>query len=201
MSKNELLITPQPIHIGYGDPFTVAHSYTFPLDGIGDIDQFRESIAQSYGASFYSANALVVINRFAAVVNGQDIMEVLENSSWSVSDNTITNRFNAVVNGMNIGELDNSHFEDYLNSLGTVENNRFAAVVNRFIAIVKTIDLLDGNIDLYDESFENRFNAVVNSSDLGGADDKNDYSEIFSVIDVLDGSDDTGVTQLYARMW
>lgn len=198
VSKNELLITPQPIHIGYGDPFTVAHSYTFPLDGIGDIDQFRESIAQSYGASFYSANALVVINRFAAVVNGQDIMEVLENSSWSVSDNTITNRFNAVVNGMNIGELDNSHFEDYLNSLGTVENNRFAAVVNRFIAIVKTIDLLDGNIDLYDESFENRFNAVVNSSDLGGADDKNDYSEIFSVIDVLDGSDDTGVTQLYA---
>lgn len=39
---------------------------------------------------------------------------------------------------------------------------------------------------------------MVNSSDLGGADDKNDYSEIFSVIDVLDGSDDTGVTQLYA---
>lgn len=103
-----------------------------------------------------------------------------------------------LLTGMNIGELDNSHFEDYLNSLGTVENNRFAAVVNRFIAIVKTIDLLDGNIDLYDESFENRFNAVVNSSDLGGADDKNDYSEIFSVIDVLDGSDDTGVTQLYA---
>lgn len=64
VSKNELLITPQPIHIGYGDPFTVAHSYTFPLDGIGDIDQFRESIAQSYGASFYSSKCLVVINLF-----------------------------------------------------------------------------------------------------------------------------------------
>lgn len=46
---------------------------------------------------FIAANALVVINRFAAVVNGQDIMEVLENSSWSVSDNTITNRFNALL--------------------------------------------------------------------------------------------------------
>lgn len=188
VSKRDLLITPEDATYTYGEAITTNLKYEYNANGISDNPAFLMAIEDAHQTDFYPDNTLALVNRFKAVVNDYDILDLLNNGSWISSERTILNRFKAVVNGMNVVELDIENFTDYLDETSSGTTNRFKAVVNRFKAVVNAEDLFGGLVDL---SIENRFKAVVNGTGLGGDNDPNEYSSVFAIIDEEDGSTDT----------
>jgi len=197
VNKRDLIIRPlEPIEpIVYGDAVQLELEYLFrDEDGVEEVitdAALLTAIRTAHDGDFFPTNTLAIINRFKAVVNTEEYLQLLNGGSWMATENTIINRFKAVVNDMNLIDLDVELFDDYL-------TNRFKAVVNaeinRFKAVVNGQDLLTGNV-----SFNNRFKAVVNGSGLGG--DENDYNEVFTIVDLLDDSpdeDQVPITKFYA---
>ena len=210
ITQKELTITPESEDIlRYGDAIVLGLNYDYDDTNIADDkkDDFRDWIRDNHADDFFlEINTLALINRFNAVVNGEDVdldtvLGELMGGSWMATENTLTNRFNAVVNGeMDLVNLDIEDFIDLDPDDGTVFNNRFNAVVNtdpalnRFNAVVNGEGLLDGTV-----AINNRFNAVVNGSGLG--DDENDFSKIFAILNADDepaSNDVTTLIQFYA---
>ena len=199
VTKNELTIRPPDITATYGERIDPSQLiYEVDPEGIEDLDDFLNLIRTSHSADFFDENTLIILNRLRAVVNQEEILDLLENRSWMTSENTIINRLRAVVNQMNVIDLEPKDFENFLNQEEDPITNRLRAVVNRLRAVVNAKDLLDGIIDL---EIENRLRAVVNTSGLGDEGDNKDYSSIFAVVDAEDATDDQGeggVDVLYA---
>jgi hypothetical protein len=188
ITKRDLLIRPEDATYTYGQAVATNLKYEYNSNGISDNAGFLMAIEVAHQTDFYPNNTLALINRFKAVVNNYDILDLLNNGSWISSERTILNRFKAVVNGMNVVELEVENFTDYIDETSSGTTNRFKAVVNRFKAVVNAEDLFGGLVDL---SIENRFKAVVNGTGLGGDNDPNEYSLVFAIIDEEDGSTDT----------
>ncbi len=200
VTKKDLLIQLQDQEYLYGEAILGELQYIYDVTEVDNNEAFLQLIESSHAQDFYIENSLILVNRLRAVVNQEQILNLLENGGWMTSENTIVNRLRAVVNEMKVIDLDPVQFENYLNISEDPITNRLRAVVNRLRAVVNGQDLLDGIIDL---SIENRLRAVVNESGLGGDDDENEYSSIFAVIDVEDAESepeagDGGVSSLYA---
>ena len=200
VTKKDLLIQLQDQEYVYGEAILGELQYIYDVTDVENNAAFLQLIESSHAQDFYIDNSLILVNRLRAVVNQEQILNLLENGGWMTSENTIVNRLRAVVNEMKVIDLDPVQFENYLEISEGPIKNRLRAVVNRLRAVVNGQDLLDGIIDL---SIENRLRAVVNESGLGGDDDDNEYSSIFAVIDVDDaesepGAGDGGVSSLYA---
>ena len=203
VTKKDLLIQLQDQDYVYGEAILGELQYVYDPAGIEDNDEFLQLIEYYHAQDFYIENSLILVNRLRAVVNEQDILDLLEDGSWMASKKTIENRLRAVVNDMNIIDLEPEHFENY-EDIEEI-NNRLRAVVNRLRAVVNGQDLLDGliDLDLDPDPLINRLRAVVNETGLGDEEDNNEYSSIFAVIDVDDaeseeGAGDGGVSTLYA---
>jgi len=200
VTKKDLLIQLLDQEYVYGEAILGELQYVYDVTEVENNEAFLQLIESAHAQDFYIENSLILVNRLRAVVNQEQILNLLENGGWMTSENTIVNRLRAVVNEMKVIDLDPVQFENYLNISEDPITNRLRAVVNRLRAVVNGQDLLDGIIDL---SIENRLRAVVNESGLGGDDDDNDYSSIFAVIDVEDAESepeagDGGVSSLYA---
>ena len=200
VTKKDLLIQLQDQEYVYGEAILGDLQYVYDVTEVENNEAFLQLIESSHAQDFYIENSLILVNRLRAVVNQEQILNLLENGGWMTSENTIVNRLRAVVNEMKVIDLDPVQFENYLNITEDPITNRLRAVVNRLRAVVNGQDLLDGIIDL---SIENRLRAVVNESGLGGDNDENEYSSIFAVIDVEDAESepeagDGGVSSLYA---
>jgi hypothetical protein len=187
VSKKDLTIIPEPVVTTYGEAINLELNYIYDPTGISNNAEFLATISQAHNATFFEDNTLALINRFKAVVNTAEFLDLLDGGSWMATENTLVNRFKAVVNGMDLIDLDAQDLDNYI-------ENRFKAVVNRFKAVVNGEDLLTGEV-----FFENRFKAVVNDGDLGGADDGNDYSPVFAVLHADDDSETGGsVSNFYS---
>ena len=189
VTKNDLTITPSDETYTYGDAVEVILNYVLlNEDGIDDTDAFLNFIQTSHQSDFYEENTLILINKLRAVVNEQEILNLLNEGSWMTSKRAIQNKLRAVVNGMNLIDLEPQHFQDYIDAVTDPETNKLRAVVNKLRAVVNGQDLIDNLIDLV---IENKLRAVVNGTGLGDENDKNDYSFIFAVVDAEDGSTET----------
>ena len=188
VTKNDLTITPEDAIYTYGDAVEVILNYVYNEDGIDDSAAFLNLIQTSHQSDFYEENTLILINKLKAVVNEQEILNLLDQRSWMTSRRTIQNKLKAVVNGMNLIELEPQHFQDFMDAVTDPETNKLKAVVNKLKAVVNGQDLIDNLIDLV---IENKLKAVVNGTGLGDENDKNDYSFIFAIIDAEDGSTET----------
>ncbi|MEY8019938.1 S8 family peptidase [Muriicola sp. SD30] len=180
VAKKNLEIVPEPVEVTYGEAINLNLNYNYDNTNISDNAAFLSAISEAHSADFFPENTLALINRFIAIVNGENIFDLLDGGSWMATENTINNRFIAIVNEMDLIELEIDDFENYF-------ENRFIAIVNRFIAIVNSEDLFSGQV-----SFENRFIAIVNDSDLGGDNDGNDYSNTFALLNADDDSESGG---------
>ena len=197
VTKKELTIKPKDLEITYGDPVEVILEYNYDATGIANNADFLSILKSSHQADFYQENTLVLINKFRAVVNDYQILNLLENGSWVSSSNlTLQNKLRAVVNGMNLLDLDVEHFQDYIDAEAG-ETNKLRAVVNKLRAVVNGQDLIKGGqLEIFDP-IQNKLRAVVNETSLGGAGDKNDYGSVFAIVDDADA--ESGVTKLYAN--
>jgi hypothetical protein len=205
VTKKDLLIQLLDQEYVYGEAILGELQYVYDATEVENNEAFLQLIESAHAQDFYIENSLILVNRLRAVVNQEQILNLLENGGWMTSENTIVNRLRAVVNEMKVIDLDPVQFENYLNISEDPITNRLRAVVNRLRAVVNGQDLLDGIIDLdvEEDPLINRLRAVVNESGLGGDDDKNEYSSIFAVIDVEDAESepnagDGGVSSLYA---
>ncbi len=205
VTKKDLLIQLQDQDYVYGEAILGELQYIYDTSEVDNNAAFLQLIESTHAQDFYIENSLILVNRLRAVVNQEQILNLLENGGWMTSENTIVNRLRAVVNEMKVIDLDPVQFENYLEISEDPITNRLRAVVNRLRAVVNGQDLLDGIIDLDvdEDPLINRLRAVVNESGLGGDDDGNEYSSIFAVIDVDDaeseaGAGDGGVSSLYA---
>ena len=125
-------------------------------------------------------------------------MSLLENGSWISSERAIENgRPIALANFI---LLDVQHFIEYIDR--SIVNGRPIALANasRPIALANAEDLLSGLVDL---SIENgRPIALANSSGLGDDNDLNDYTSVFSLIDIDDAPTDedpnNSISKFYA---
>jgi len=184
----------------YGEAILGEIQYIYDAAGIEDNDAFLQLIETSHTQDFYSTNSLILVNKLRAVVNTQEILQLLENGSWMTSENTISNKLRAVVNGQEFIDLDPIHFQNYIDQEEDEITNKLRAVVNKLRAVVNGQDLIDNLIDLV---IENKLRAVVNETGLGGDTGENEYSSIFAVVDVDDAESDTGagdggISKLYA---
>ncbi len=187
VTKKDLTIIPEPVVTTYGEAINLDLNYIYDQTGISNNAEFLATISQAHNTTFFEDNTLALINRFKAVVNTAELLDLLDGGSWMATENTLLNRFKAVVNEMDLIDLDVQDFDNYI-------ENRFKAVVNRFKAVVNGEDLLTEKV-----TFENRFKAVVNDGDLGGADDGNDYSPVFAVLHADDDSESGGsVSNFYS---
>ena len=164
----------------YGEAINLDLNYLYDPTGITNNTDFLVAVSQAHNTTFFEDNTLALINRFKAVVNTEEFLDLLDGGSWMATENTLNNRFKAVVNEMDLIDLDVQDLENYI-------ENRFKAVVNRFKAVVNGEDLLTGEV-----FFENRFKAVVNDGDLGVGEDGNDYSPVFAVLHADDDSETGG---------
>ena len=180
VTKKDLTIIPEPVVTTYGEAINLELNYIYDPTGITNNTDFLANISEAHNTTFFEDNTLALINRFKAVVNTGELLDLLDGGSWMATENTLINRFKAVVNGMDLIDLDAQDLDNYI-------ENRFKAVVNRFKAVVNGEDLLTGEV-----FFENRFKAVVNDGDLGGAEDGNDYSPVFAVLHADDDSETGG---------
>lgn len=188
ISKKDILITPEDAMATYGESVEINLRYTYSTERIADNNAFLNAIKNAHGSDFYFDNTLILINKLRAVVNKQEILDLLNNGSWMTSERTIQNKLRAIVNGMNLIDLEPQNFEDFMDAVTDPVTNKLRAVVNKLRAVVNGQDLLDDQIDLV---VENKLRAVVNGSGLGDENDTNDYSSIFAVIDAEDGSTET----------
>jgi hypothetical protein len=190
ITKKDLRIVPTSVTSTYGDIIEVELNYEYNSDGITDNNDFLQTIKNAHKDDFYAENTLIVINKLRAVVNEQQILDLLGNGSWMTSDRVIQNKLRAVVNGMNLIDLEPQHFDDYLNTDTDPITNKLRAVVNKLRAVVNGQNLLNNNIDLFDP-INNKLRAVVNGTGINSGDSFDNFSEIFAVIDAEDGSTDT----------
>ena len=199
VTKRDLLIKPEDASYTYGEAITINLNYEYNTNGITDNDAFLMAIEDAHQTDFYPENTLALVNRFKAIVNDYDILDLLNSGSWISSERTIQNRFKAIVNGMNVIDIEMENFTDYIDAKADGTTNRFKAIVNRFKAIVNSEDLFNNLVDM---SIENRFKAIVNSSGLGGDDDLNEYSSVFAIIDLedapTDDEPDRSISKLYS---
>ncbi len=198
VSQKDLEIQPKNTTYEYGEPIEIELDYNYDQTNISNNEAFLSAIMSAHQSDYYPENTLVFANKFKAVVNEYNILELLNNGSWIASERTIQNKFRAVVNGMQLIDLDEEHFTDYIDASQDVTTNKFRAVVNKFRAVVNSADLFSNNVEL---SLENKFKAVVNTSGLGDEDDQKDYSKVFAIVDAEDVSTDTEertIDKLYA---
>ena len=188
VTKNDLTISPLDATYTYGDAVEVILNYEYNDEDINDSAAFLELIQSSHQSDFYPENTLILINKLRAVVNEQEILNLLNQGSWMSSERTIQNKLRAVVNEMNLIDLEPQHFQDFIDAITDPETNKLRAVVNKLRAVVNGQDLIDNRIDLV---IENKLRAVVNGSGLGDENDKNDYTSIFAIIDAEDASTET----------
>ncbi len=192
VSKKDLQIVPEPVEVVYGQPIVLNLNYNYDATGISDNQAFLSALSQAHLTTFYPENTLALINGFKALVNDEQlaILNLLDEGSWISTERTLQNGFKALVNEMNLVNLNTTHFDDYSDYL----TNGFKALVNDFKALVNSEDLFNGAASF--GSFENGFKALVNDSDLGGANDLNDYSEVFAI--VYDGDGDEAISSFYS---
>lgn len=189
VTKKDLTITPEPQEIVYGEAVNVQLNYDFINDGIEDVDLFLQSIINAHNDDFFEENTLILINKFRAVVNQEQILDLLNGGSWISSERVIQNKFRAVVNNetdkMNLLDLEGQNFDNYFN----IEpiGNKFRAVVNKFRAVVNGQDLLNNQIELF-EPISNKFRAVVNGTGILNDNGFEDFASIFAVVDFEDGT-------------
>ncbi|WP_117882676.1 S8 family serine peptidase [Aureibaculum luteum] len=198
VSKRDLLITPEDGTYTYGEPITVSLKYEYNPNGISDSTLFLAAIENAHQTDFYPDNTLALINKFQALVNDYDILNLLNGGSWMSSERTIQNRFQALVNDMNVINLDIEHFTDYIDASNDGTTNHFQALLNKFQALVNAEDLFAGLVDL---GIPNKFQALVNSSNLGGEDNLNDYTSTFVIVDAEDaptGIEDRTISKFYS---
>ena len=200
VSRRGLTIKPLPATFTYGDLISLNMEYILDTDETTPIfeeAEFREILESAHQSGYYPENTFALVNRFRTVLNGEDILHLLNNNAWMVSENTIQNRFRTVLNGMDVIDLEMDHFEDYINAEDPV-TNRFRTVLNRFRTVLNGQDFFDG---LADVSFENRFRTVLNETSYGGENDESEYAKTFTIIDEADLSSDSeenAIQQLYA---
>ncbi len=198
VTKKDLLIRPVDATFQYGDAIVLSQEYVYDSNGIEDNPDFLNTIQTAHQSDFFTDNTLIVINKLRAVVNEQEILDLLNNNSWIASNRVIQNKLRPVVNGMNLIDLDVQHFDDYINAQTDPVTNKLRAVVNKLRAVVNANDLLNNGIDLV---FENKLRPVVNDTGLGDENDGNEYGAVFAVIDLEDSSTETEertIDQLYA---
>lgn len=188
ITKTDLTVQPEDAYFIYGEPIIINSNFIYLTDGIENNNDFLTILNSDYQSTFYPDNTLILVNKFRAVVNEYDFLNILNDGAWMASDKVIQNKFRAVVNGMNFVDLDMDHLIDYKLASEDATTNKFRAVVNKFRAVVNGIDLLSNNVEI---SIENKFRAVVNSSGLGDENDLNSYNNTFSLIDADDASDNT----------
>ena len=188
ISNSDLLVQPEDVTFMYGEPIVLNSNFIYNTDGIENNNAFLTILNSDYYSTFYPDNTLILVNKFRAVVNEYDFLNILNEGAWMASDRVIQNKFRAVVNGMNFVDLDMDHLIDYKIASDDTTTNKFRAVVNKFRAVVNGIDLLSNNVEI---SIENKFRAVVNSSGNGDENDLNSYQNTFTLIDAGDASDDT----------
>ncbi|MBT8274920.1 MAG: S8 family serine peptidase, partial [Bacteroidia bacterium] len=191
VTKKDLTIMPEEIVTTYGEAINLNLSYNYDNTGITDNAAFLSAISEAHSATFYPENTLALINGFKALVNDEQvaILNLLEDGSWISTERTLQNGFKALVNEMNLVNLNTSHFDDYSDYL----SNGFKALVNDFKALVNS-EIFNGNASF--GNITNGFKALVNDSDVGGADDQNDYSEVFAI--VYDGDGDEPISRFYS---
>ncbi|MBL7473639.1 T9SS type A sorting domain-containing protein [Robertkochia sediminum] len=195
VNRRDLQIKPLPASYTYGDLVELEMEYIYEADSISQKELFLQNLKQAHESGYFPDNTFALVNRFRTVLNGEDILGLLNNNAWMVSENTIRNRFRTVLNGMDIIDLEMDHFEDYINADDPL-NNRFRTVLNRFRTVLNGQDFFDG---LADVSIENRFRTVLNETSFGGEDDDSEYARTFTIIDEADVStDERGVERLYA---
>uniref|UniRef100_UPI0026384AFB T9SS type A sorting domain-containing protein n=1 Tax=uncultured Eudoraea sp. TaxID=1035614 RepID=UPI0026384AFB len=192
VAKKALEIIPDPLEVTYGEAINLNLSYNYITAGITDNEAFLSAISEAHSVTFYPENTLALINGFKALVNDEQlaILNLLEDGSWISTERTLQNGFKALVNEMNLVNLNTSHFDDYSDYL----TNGFKALVNDFKALVNSEDLFNGNASF--GTITNGFKALVNDSNVGGADDQNDYSEVFAI--VYDGDGDEPISRFYS---
>jgi hypothetical protein len=192
VEKKDLEIVPEPVEVVYGQAIDLTLSYLYDNAGISNDEAFLDAISQAHDATFFPENTLALINGFKALVNDEQlaILNLLDNGSWISTERTLQNGFKALVNEMNLVNLNTSHFDDYSDYL----TNGFKALVNDFKALVNSEDLFSGQASF--GTLQNGFKALVNDSDLGGAEDLNDYSEVFAI--VYDGDGDEPIERFYS---
>ena len=203
VTKKDLTITPESQEIVYGDAVNVQLNYDFVNDGIEDADLFLQTIINAHNDDFFEENTLILINKFRAVVNQEQILDLLNGGSWISSERVIQNKFRAVVNGefgnMNLLDLEVENFDNYfeIEPIG----NKFRAVVNKFRAVVNGQDLLNDQIELI-EPISNKFRAVVNGTGILNENGFEDFASIFAVVDFEDGTpegeEERTVDKIYA---
>ncbi len=189
VTKKELLITPESQEIVYGDAVNVQLNYDFMNDGIEDADLFLQTIINAHNDDFFEENTLVLINKSRAVVNQEQILDLLNGGSWISSERVIQNKSRAVVNSdlgkMNLLDLDEQNFANYfdIEPIG----NKSRAVVNKSRAVVNGQDLLNDQIELYD-AISNKSRAVVNGTTILNTNGFEDFASIFAIVDFEDGT-------------
>ena len=188
ITETDLTVQPEDASVIYGEPIVLNSNFIYITDGIENNNDFLTILNSDYQSTFYPDNTLILVNKFRAVVNEYDFLNILNEGAWMISDMVIQNKFRAVVNGMNFVDLDMDHLIDYQIAVEDATTNKFRAVVNKFRAVVNGTDLLSNNVEI---SIENKFRAVVNSSGLGDENDLNSYDHTFTLIDADDASDDT----------
>lgn len=198
VTRKDLTVKPEDATFTYGEPVDISLQYLYDPEGIEDNNDFLLAITAAHESDFFEENTLILINKLRAVVNEQEILDLLNNGSWMTSEKIVQNKLRAVVNGMNLIDLEVQNLEDFMDAVIDPETNKLRAVVNKLRAVVNGQDLLNNLIDLV---IENKLRAVVNETGLGDEDDNNDYSSIFAVIDAEDASTETeerGIEKLYA---
>ena len=203
ITKKDLTITPESQAITYGDAVNVQLNYDFINDGIEDEGLFLQTIINAHNDDFFEENTLILINKFRAVVNQEQILNLLNGGSWISSERVIQNKFRAVVNGefgnMNVLDLEVENFDNYfeIEPIG----NKFRAVVNKFRAVVNGQDLLNDQIELI-EPISNKFRAVVNGTGILNENGFEDFASIFAIVDFEDGTpegeEERTVDKIYA---
>jgi hypothetical protein len=188
ISKKNLGIRPENLTITYGDAVNVLLNYTYNEDNIDDKVGFQETISNSHDQDFFEDNTLILINKLRAVVNQQEILDLLNDGSWMASERIIQNKLRAVVNGeMNLVDLDVQNFDNYfdIEPIG----NKLRAVVNKLRAVVNGQNLLNNQIDLL-EPVTNKLRAVVNGTGILNENGFESFESIFAVVDFEDGAAD-----------
>ncbi len=92
VTKKDLTITPESQEIVYGEAVNVQLNYDLMNDGIEDGELFLQSIINAHNDDFFEENTLILINKSRAVVNQEQILNLLNGGSWISSERVIQNK-------------------------------------------------------------------------------------------------------------
>ncbi len=193
VNKKDLTISPENESIVYGEAVNVILNYEYNTDGIEENNDFLQTIVNAHSSDFFDDNTLILINKFRAVINEQDILDLLNNgelgSSWMASEriyDPTNNKFRAVINGeMNLIDLEVENFDNYF-AIEPIDN-KFRAVINKFRAVINGENLLNNQIELLNPE-TNKFRAVINGTGILNENGFQAYDKVFAVVDFEDGT-------------